>query len=257
MRIIKQVLTSNPVSSNQSQKRDAFAGIMGEYDRQADSLQTQMVDTAHRGLFDPEFLNPIQERWMRLDETLKLHFDLCDLYGGEDEPFLSRRSLTWPEVRSLVQVDDVGTKRDDKLGQIQLASRPRKATEPDTTAGSKVANAFILWLVVFSCAVAPAALFALGYSRSLHLQGTVNDADFWFLIQATLVQIQGLVVSALLERKRGRLPRWRWAIPAAIAGACSIVAIPLYLTVPRDWSSFLSLVAGTTQSFMILQLFLF
>jgi hypothetical protein len=160
------------------------------------------------------------------------------------------------EVRSSVQVDDVGTKRDDKLSQIQLASRPRKATEPDTTARSKIANAFILWLVFISCAVAPAALFALGYSRSLHLQGTANDADFWFLIQATLVQIQGLVVSALLERKRGRLPRWRWAIPAAIAGACSIVAIPLYLTVPKEWSSFLSLVAGTTQSFMILQLFL-
>jgi hypothetical protein len=154
-------------------------------------------------------------------------------------------------------VDDVGTKRDDKSSRIQTAGRPRKATEPDKTTGSKIANVFILWLVVFSCAVAPAALFALGYSRSLHLQGTANDADFWFLIQSTLVQVQALVVSALLERKRGRLPRWRWAIPAAIAAACSIVAIPLYLTVPKEWSSFLSLVAGTTQSFMVLQLFLF
>jgi hypothetical protein len=150
------------------------------------------------------------------------------------------------EVRSLVQVDDVGTERDDK-----------QATEPDTTAGSKIANVFILWLVFLSCAVAPVALFALGYSRSLHLQGTANDADFLFLIQATVVQVQGLVVSALLERKRGRLPRWRWAIPAAVAAACSIMAIPLYLSVPKEWSSFLSLVAGTIQSFMILQLFLF
>lgn len=99
-------------------------------------------------------------------------------------------------------MDDVGTKRDDKLSQIQIASRPKKATVPDTTAGSKIANLFVLWLVVFSCAVAPAALFALSYSRSLHLQGTANDADFWFLIQATLVQVQGLFVSALLERKR-------------------------------------------------------
>jgi hypothetical protein len=154
-------------------------------------------------------------------------------------------------------VDDVGTKRDDKLSQIQIDSSPRKATEPDTTAWSKITNVFILWLVVLSCAVAPVALFALGYSRSLHLQGTANDADFWFLIQATLVQVQGLVVSALLERKRGRLPRWRWAIPAAIAAACSIGAIPLYLTVPKEWSSFLSLVAGTTQSSMMLQLFFF
>jgi hypothetical protein len=162
-----------------------------------------------------------------------------------------------PEVRSLVQVDDVGTKRDDKLSQIWIANRSNKTTTPDTTEKSKIAKAFVLWLLVFSCAVAPAALFALGYFHSLHLQGTANDADFWFLIQATLVQFQGLVVSALLERKRGRLPRWRWVIPAAVAAGCSIVAIPLYLSVPKEWSSFLSLVAGTTQSFMVLQLFLF
>jgi hypothetical protein len=162
-----------------------------------------------------------------------------------------------PEIRSLVQADDVATKRDDKLSQIRIACRPTKANEPDTTATSKKSKALILWLVVFSCAVAPAALFALGYSRSLHLQGTIDDADFWFLIQATLVQVQGLVVSALLEQKRGRLPRWRWAIPAAVAAVCSVMAIPLYLSVPKEWSSFLSLVAGTTQSFMILQLFLF
>lgn len=161
-----------------------------------------------------------------------------------------------PEVRRSVQVDDVGTKRDDRLSQTQVDSRPRKATEPNTTAESKIANDFILWLVVFSCAVAPAALFALGYSRSLHIQGTANDADFWFLIQATLVQVQGLVVSALLERKRGHLPTWRWAFPAAIAAACSIAAVPLYLTVPKEWSAFLSIVAGTTQSFMMLQLFI-
>jgi hypothetical protein len=91
----------------------------------------------------------------------------------------------------------------------------------------------------------------------MHLRGTANDADFWFLILATLTQVQGLVVSALLEWERGRLPKWRWAGPAAIAGACSIVAIPIYLTVPKEWSSFLSLIAGTTQSFMISQFFLF
>jgi hypothetical protein len=154
-------------------------------------------------------------------------------------------------------VDDVGTNRDDKLSQIQIASTPRNATESDTTDGSQIANVFIWWLVVVVCAVAPAALFALGYSRSPHLKGTANDADFCFLIQDTMMQVQGLVVSALLEQKRGCLPGWRWAIPATIAAACSILAIPLYLTVPKEWSSFLTLVAGTTQSFMMLQLFLF
>jgi hypothetical protein len=156
-------------------------------------------------------------------------------------------------------VDDGGIRSDDKLNQTQIASRSSKATEPDTTAGSKAANIFIfiLWTGVITNALALPVFFTLGYSRSLHLQGTTNDADFYFLIQATLVQVQSLVNSALLERKRGHLPKWRWAIPAAIAAGCSTMAIPLYLTVPKEWSSFLSLVAGTIQSFMILQLWFF
>lgn len=155
-----------------------------------------------------------------------------------------------------MQVDDAGTEGGYKLGQTQLAGRPGKMPEPDTTLGSKKVNPFILWLVVSGSAIAPVALFAVGYSRSLRLRGSTNDADFWFLIQATLMQVQGLVVSALLERKRGHLPKWRWAFPAVIAAACSIAAIPLYLTVPKEWSAFSSLVAGSTQSFMMLQLFL-
>jgi uncharacterized protein Yka (UPF0111/DUF47 family) len=95
MRIIKEVLKSNPSSSNQCRKQDAFARIVGEYESQADNLRTQMVDTAHRGLFDPEFLDPIQERWMRLDETVKLYYDLRNRVLDEDESQVFRQSLTW------------------------------------------------------------------------------------------------------------------------------------------------------------------
>jgi uncharacterized protein Yka (UPF0111/DUF47 family) len=95
MRIIKEVLKSNPSSSNQCRKQDDFARIVGEYESQADTLQTQVVDTAHRGLFDPEFLDPIQERWMRLDETVKLYYDLRNRVLDEDESQVFRQSLTW------------------------------------------------------------------------------------------------------------------------------------------------------------------
>ncbi|KAH4186453.1 hypothetical protein HBH61_131690 [Parastagonospora nodorum] len=94
MRIIKEVLKSNSNSSNQCRKQDDFARIVGEYESQADTLQTQMVDTAHRGLFDPEFLDPIQERWMRLDETVKLYYDLRNRVLDEDESQVFRQSLT-------------------------------------------------------------------------------------------------------------------------------------------------------------------
>ena len=95
MRIIKEVLRSKQVSSNELKKRNDFARILAHYESLADDLQTQMVDTAHQNLFDPEFFNPIQERWMRLDETVKLYYDLCNLGVDEDEHPVFRRSLTW------------------------------------------------------------------------------------------------------------------------------------------------------------------
>jgi hypothetical protein len=95
MRIIKEVLRSKQVSSNQSKKRDDFARILEDYESLADDLQTHMVDAAKQGLFDPEFFTPIQERWMRLDETIKLHYDLRNLDVDKDKPTVSRRSLPW------------------------------------------------------------------------------------------------------------------------------------------------------------------
>jgi hypothetical protein len=161
-------------------------------------------------------------------------------------------------VRSSVQVNDPTPISYKKPIYIQLAGST-EANQSDITSGllgGKTDGAFILWSTLFGCAVTCTVFFALGYAHSPHLQGTTNDADFWFLIQSTIVQLLGLVVSALIERKSGGLPKWRWALPTAIAGACSIIAIPLYLVVPTEWSSFLSLVAGATQSFMILQHFL-
>jgi hypothetical protein len=164
------------------------------------------------------------------------------------------------EILCLVQSDDPRERIDEELTQTRPASRSRKETERDRTSGPPEGNmtsAFVLWMAFFSCTVISTASFALGYARSPHVPGTAKDADFWFLIPATFMQILGLLVSALLERERGGLPKWRWGLPTAVAGACSIMAVPLYLAVPKEWSSFLSLVAGATQSFMTLQLFLF
>lgn len=95
MRIIKEVLKSNQVSSNQSRKRDDFARIVGEYESRANKLQTQLIDVSHRGLLEEECLDSIQERWMRLDEIVELYYYLCNRHVGEDEPCDSRSSLEW------------------------------------------------------------------------------------------------------------------------------------------------------------------
>jgi chromate transport protein ChrA len=163
------------------------------------------------------------------------------------------------EVRCSVQVYEARTKDDKEVVHNQITSAVPEATRPITPTGllgSKKDGEFILWLALFGSAIASLVFFALGCVHSPHLQGTTNDADFWFLIQAAIMQLLGLVVSALLERKVGDLPKWRWALPTMIAAACSVTAIPLYLVVPSEWSTFLSLVASATQSFMVLQHFL-
>lgn len=95
MRIIKGVLRNKQASNNQSKIRDDFAHILLHYESLADDLQTRMVDAAHQSLFKPEFFHPIQERWMRLDETVKLHYDLCNQDADEDVSHIFRQSLTW------------------------------------------------------------------------------------------------------------------------------------------------------------------
>jgi hypothetical protein len=158
-----------------------------------------------------------------------------------------------------VETDSQKTGYDVTPVQNQFARKSTKFTQSNTIAaklGRIVDRTFLLCLILFSCIVTSTAMFALGYAHSPHLKGTINDADFWFLIQAAIMQLLGISVSALLERESGNLPKWRWVFPTAIAGTFSVIAVPLYLAVPTEWSSFLSLTAGATQSFMILQHFL-
>jgi hypothetical protein len=95
LRIIKEVIRSKQVSNEQSNKRNVFARILLDYESRAGRLQEQMVDAARHGLLDPDFLNPIQGRWLRLDETIDLHYDLCNLDADEDMPSFCRQSPTW------------------------------------------------------------------------------------------------------------------------------------------------------------------
>lgn len=160
------------------------------------------------------------------------------------------------KVDRLMKENQLKTMNSKGLVQVQATGRPR--TTAQSAPGNKflrgkINGAFVLWLTLFACAVTSTAFFALGYAHSPHRQGSINDPDFWFLVQSSIVQLLGLVVSARLEWKNVNLSKWRWVLPTVIAGVCSIMAIPCYLVAPTEWSSFLSLVAGSTQSFMVWQ----
>ena len=117
-------------------------------------------------------------------------------------------------------------------------------------------HALILWLTYFCCAVTSVGFYALGYSHSPHIAGSTNDPDFWFLMQGCASQLLGLAASALLEWYSSGYRKWRWILPMFIAALCSVLAAPLYVLVPTEWSSFLTFIASATQSFILLQHFL-
>jgi hypothetical protein len=275
LRIIKQALEGNQTSHG-SQKQSDYENILHKCDTLASGVTAHMLGVARKGLLDSEVLSTIQERWLRMDEVLNWYYDLHNREADEPEQRWSRISPTWlvtnfrierkradrccrGEIEASIQPEKVMTKGEKRQMQTQSAGNGKNGTEssvPISSIESERFSAFILWSAFFACTAISTASFAIGYGSSVHLPGKADDPDFWFLIQATCVQLLGLVVSALIERRRASLPTWRWCLPTAIAGACAIGSIPLYILVPKEWSSFLSTVAGTTQTFMALQFFL-
>lgn len=96
--------------------------------------------------------------------------------------------------------------------------------------------------------------FALAYYYSDHLPGTTKDADFWFLLQGCITQVFTLIISGIPLKADSRLWKRMWVPPMILALTCTVIAPPLYLTAPTEWSSFVVLIATGIQAFMVLQL---
>ncbi len=97
-------------------------------------------------------------------------------------------------------------------------------------------------------------LFAMAYRYSTHHHGTTEDADFYFLLQANLTQALSIVLSYIPVWKSKQLPN-RVGIPlTALAFLLTVLAIPVYLAFPTEWSGFLTMIGASIQAFMILQI---
>jgi hypothetical protein len=103
--------------------------------------------------------------------------------------------------------------RADKERTLNLAIRSPGTKVQSPTAISSLVNemdgTLILWLTFLGSTVASVAFFAIGYAHSPHIQGSLNDPDFWFLAQCSVMQIMGLATTALLEWNSGSLSKWR------------------------------------------------
>jgi hypothetical protein len=157
-------------------------------------------------------------------------------------------------VRRVLEKDDL------KIGPTEtlhdgVATVPT-GQSPNTQFPALVADrAALLWWILFIYIVVSFVSFAIGYNSSSHEKGATEDADFWFLVQNTTMQLLGLIITALPGWRDGKLPKPRWVFPAAVAGISFILAIPLILVLPKEWSSLLCTVAGGLQTFMVLQHF--
>ena len=135
--------------------------------------------------------------------------------------------------------------RDDDPGHTAIAY--------ESTSGMFPTLAFLVPIVsVFSCV--PAALV---WYHSPHQVGALQDADFYQMLTNTTMQLRSVVTVVVPTLYNNRLIKQAWFctwILAACSTFCAIVAVPLYLVVPTEWSFTVSFAGSVAQAFVTLQL---
>lgn len=94
----------------------------------------------------------------------------------------------------------------------------------------------------------------MGYGYSSHETGTTKDDDFWFLLQGCVSQFFGMGYMIIPLVTIAQVPRWFWLPPTMVAMVCTVLAVPLYVFVPKEWSAFCMLLGSAIQAFLSLQL---
>ena len=96
----------------------------------------------------------------------------------------------------------------------------------------------------------------LAWVSAPHLRGTTNDADFWSLLQGSIIQIQSIlvIVVSIWTREDLSFKGWFWTwVFLALSCFCPVAAVPLYVYVPTEWSTAVSFLGAVAQGFMVLQ----
>ncbi|OCK92090.1 uncharacterized protein K441DRAFT_640740 [Cenococcum geophilum 1.58] len=86
--------------------------------------------------------------------------------------------------------------------------------------------------------------------------GTIQDADFWFVVQGSMMQLVGLLTIILPLTLSGRLliQRWFWTwLLVGVSFSCSVAPIPVYLYFPTEWSATVAFLGSAAQAFVTLQ----
>ncbi|KAF5543343.1 salicylate hydroxylase [Fusarium mexicanum] len=204
-------------------------GNLNRITEYASDIEGAVLDAGSAGVLTSNYRLVLSERWDILESALSLY------HQHSQSP---RTVSKWPEIARKVQA-------------------PPKVSPQDTKAGLPTQSGTfttILWLTFIGTTLSNVWTFALAYNYSDHAPGITKDADFWFLMQSCITQGFTLIISGIPLRADPRLRKRTWVPPMFLALICTVIAPPLYLTAPTEWSSFVGLVAGGIQAFMVLQL---
>lgn len=138
-------------------------------------------------------------------------------------------------------------------------SLSKVATNPLATASVPLALApsSILAMTTMSI-ISSIPLVSRGWQVSEGQPGTVNDSDFWFLLQSTIVALLGLYtmgVPLVLKEHPGQGPDqfWTWSF-VVMAAICTILAPCLYTTIRTEFSACIAAIGSFFQALVTVQL---
>ncbi|KAF5546761.1 salicylate hydroxylase [Fusarium napiforme] len=195
----------------------------------ASDIERAVLDAGSAGVLTSDYRLVLSERWDLIESALNLHHKHGMSY---------HKVAKWPEIARKIQAAPKVVPQETKAGL-------------PTQSGTFTT---ILWLTFIGTTLSNVWTFALAYNYSDHKPGTTKDADFWFLMQSCITQGFTLIISGIPLRADPRLRKRTWVPPMLLALVCTIIAPPLYLTAPTEWSSFVGLIASGIQAFMVLQL---
>lgn len=105
--------------------------------------------------------------------------------------------------------------------------------------------------------VLSASITIVAFYHSSHQKGKSSEADFYQLISNSLFQLLSNLILVLPtiynSRLHGHAWFWTWSL-ALVSTVCAVLAVPLYLIAPTEWSMVVGCVASVAAAFSTLQL---
>jgi len=156
-----------------------------------------------------------------------------------DSSFLTRAISRQEISQELVAVASKPAVPDVKPAAQNMVHSIRNSTSAVWTAltthtqQSTTRISLILWITFFSTVVCGGPMLAYAWNFSDHQPGSWAEEDFFFLLQGSIMQVFGLVVTVIsLARNKG-VPVAAWAVPSVLTLVLTLVSPLLYCFVPK------------------------